>query len=464
MGLAFASWTSRLLANLMWTGYVPLDLDLTPDLRVLVFTAGVTGLTTVLFALAPAYRVVRLDPAGALQQNARMVRRSAGWFNRALVLTQVSLSLILVIGATLLVRSLEKLRSVDPGFRREGVLLMQLFPQAGHEKIPNRTAYYRELAEKLSQLPGVESASYSHMGPVLKGEYKVPVSIASLPAAPVDAVEDWVGPRLFNVLGMRLLEGREFDWRDDEGAPRVAIISESLAQRLVPGASPIGRKIDINSDPDYKGMEVVGVVNSASLWRVQSHNPMALYLPIMQRSRMVSPTVDLRIAGDPRTLAASARRTVESLGYHFPLRIQTLEEREDDVLNVDRMIAILSAFFGGLALLLASIGLYGVMSYAVSRRTPEMGVRGALGAQQRDILWMVMREALLLVVAGVILGLPGALLATRLISSMLFGLKPTDLLSFSLATLLMITVALLAGYLPARRASKVDPMVALRYE
>jgi predicted permease len=448
----------------MWTGFVPLGLDLAPDLRVLVFTTGVAGLTTVLFGMIPAWRMTRIDPAGALQQNARMAGGSAGRFNRGLVVAQVSLSLILVIGATLFVRSFENLRSLDPGYRRQGVLVMQLFPQAGHEKIPNRAAYYQELAEKLSQLPGVESVSYSHMGPAFRYEYKTPVSISSESAAPVEAVEDWMGPGVFHLLGMRVLEGREFDWRDVERTPRVAIVSESLARRLTPGSSPIGRKINVGSDADHKNLEIVGVVNSATLWKIQSHEPMAVYGALMQEPSMNQPMVDLRIAGDPQALASSARRVVESMGHHFPLRIQTVEARQGEILNMDHVVAMLSAFFGGLALLLASMGLYGVMSYAVSRRTPEIGVRRALGAQKGDILWMVTREALFLVVAGLAIGLPGALAATRVISSMLFGLKPTDLFSMCVATALMIAVALIAGYLPARRASKVDPMVALRYE
>jgi predicted permease len=464
LGLVFALWTSRVLVNTMWTAYVPPDLDLTPDLRVLTFTTGVAGLTTLLFGLVPAWLVTRTNPAVALQSNTRLVRGPVRRFNRGLVIAQVSLSLILVVGATLLVRSLAKLRSTDPGYQREGALVIQLFTQAGHEKIPDRVAYYRGLADKLSQLPGVESVSYSHMGPVLPYEYKVPVSVASSSLAPVDAVEDWVGPGFFRLIGMHVLEGREFDWRDDERAPRIAVVSQSLARRLAPGTSAIGRRIRISSDPDHKDFEIVGVVNSASLWKIQSYEPMAFYTPLMQDPSMNQELVDLRIAGKPQTLSLSVRRTIESLGHHFPLRTQTLEERTDMDLNMDRMVAFLSAFFAGLALLLASIGLYGLISYAVSRRTAEIGVRRALGAQQGDILWMVTREAVSLVGVGVTIGLAGALLATRLISSMLFGLQPTDPLSFGVATLLLTGVALLAGFVPARRAANIDPMVALRYE
>jgi ABC-type antimicrobial peptide transport system permease subunit len=191
---------------------------------------------------------------------------------------------------------------------------------------------------------------------------------------------------------------------------------------------------------------------------------MAFYVPLMQEPTISSPMLDLRIAGDPRRFSSSVRRTIESMGHHIPLRIQTLEERLDAALNMDRMVATLSVSFGALALLLASIGLYGVMSYAVSRRFSEIGVRRALGAQQGDIMWMVTWEALSLVAIGIIIGVLGALAATHLISSMLFGLKPIDLPSFALAVSLMIVVALFAAYLPARKASKVDPMVALRYE
>src|SRR5207247_3114300 len=190
---------------------------------------------------------------------------------------QLALSFVRVIGATLCVVSLEKLYSVDRGFRRQGVLLMQLFPQSGREQIPNRTVYYHQLADALSQLPTVEAVSYSHMGPVLSYEYKIPVSAAGSSAAPAQAVEDLVGPGFFHLIGMRLVAGREFDWRDNERTPRVVIVSDSLAHRLFPEGSAVGRKVDGHGQPHRRGMEIVGVVNSASLWTAQSHEPMAIY-------------------------------------------------------------------------------------------------------------------------------------------------------------------------------------------
>jgi predicted permease len=464
MGLAFAWWSSPLLANTVWTGLVPLDLDLRLDLRVLAFAAGTAAVTTLLCGLGPAWHAMRTNPAIALQQNPRTLGTAAPSLGKLLVSTQVALSLVVIVGAALFVRSLEKLRSVDPGFHRRGILMVQLFPQAGHEKIPNRTSYFRELAAKVSQLPGVEAASYSHMGPLLSYEYKVPVSAPSQPSGPASAVIDWLGPGFFHLVGMRLLEGREFDWHDDEQAPQVAIVSESLARQLFPQTNPIGRKIDVRVEPSNKNVEIVGVVNSASLWKLQSREPMAIYIPLMQWPEMNWAMLDLRIAGNPRTVAPVVTRAIESLGHHFPLRIQTLEEREDMLLSMDRMIAMLSSFFGGLALLLASLGLYGLMSYAATRRTSEMGIRRALGAQQADIVWMIVRGALVLVAIGISIGLPVALAATRLVASMLFGLKPIDPFSIGLATILLTAVAILAAYLPARRASRVDPMVALRFE
>jgi predicted permease len=464
MGLAAAFWISHFLVNAMWFGYVSLALDPRPDFRVLGFTAAIAVVTGVLFGLAPAWRATRTDPASALQRNQRTAHGRVGKFGQVLVSTQIVLSLVLVIGATLFVGSLEKLYSADRGFRRQGVLLMQLFPQAGREDIPNRTVYYHQLADALSQLPTVEAVSYSHMGPVSSYEYKIPVSAAGSSGAPVQAVEDLVGPGFFHLIGMRLVAGREFGWHDDEHTPRVVIVSDSLARRLVPAGRAVGRRVDDRGDPDRKGMEIIGVVNSASLWVVQSHEPMAIYFPLMQQPRYNQSRIDIRTSGDPWAVAAQARRTLESMGHHYALMTQTLEERAGMFLTNERVVAMLSTFFGGLALLLASVGLYGLMSYAVTLRTSEIGIRMALGAQRRDVLGLIIREVAWLALAGTAAGVPLALAASRLIAGMLYGLSPGDPALIAFSAVILLGVAIIAGYLPARRASRIDPMTALRSE
>jgi predicted permease len=430
---------------------------------VLAFTAFASLLTGLLFGIAPAWNIFRTDPAGALQQNTRTVRGGGTILGKVLIGAQVALSLVLVIGAVVFVRSLENLRSADVGFRRDGLLLVHLFPQSGSEsqRMPNRVAYYHELAGRLQRLPGVESVSYSHMGPVLGYEYTEPTSVPSSQAPPVQAVFDAVGPKFFHLAGMRLLAGREFDYRDNEAAQPVTIISESLARRLFPSASPIGKRIDYGS---RKGLEIVGVVNSASLWMPQSREPMAVYLALMQLPTYNSSSIDIRTTGDPGVVLPAVRRVLESLGRHFVLRAETLDQRSDMFLATDRMIAMLSSFFGGLALLLASVGLYGLMSYAVTSRTPEIGLRMALGAQPASVLALILKETIWLVLAGMVAGIPAALVASRLISSMVYGVTGRDPLIILVSCSILLTAAAIAAYVPARRASRIDPMVALRSE
>jgi predicted permease len=464
LGLVAAFWTSHFLVNTMWFGFVALALDPTPDLNVLAFTVAITVLTGILFGLAPAWRATRTDPASALQRNQRTVHGGAGGFGKLLVSAQIALSLVLVIGATLFLRSLENLYSVDRGFRVQGVLLMQLFPQAGRESIPNRSVYYHELASALSQLPTVEAVSYSHMGPVLSHEYKIPVSAAGSSTAPVQAVEELVGPGFFHLIGMRLVAGREFDWHDDERTPRVVIVSDSLARRLFPAGRVVGRRVDHHGQPDRRGMEIVGVVNSASLWAPQSHEPMAIYLPLMQQPGFNQSKIDIRTSGNPWVVAAQAQRTLESMGHHYALQTQTLEERTSMFLTNERVVAMLATFFGGLALLLASVGLYGLMSYTVTRRTSEIGIRMALGAQRRDVLGLIIREVAWLALAGIAAGVALALAGSRLIAGMLFGLSPADPAPMAFSAAILLGVAIVAGYLPARRASRIEPITALRSE
>jgi predicted permease len=463
LGMMIADWASRLLLNTMWTGFVPLALDAAPDLRVFAFTALASLLTGLVFGIAPAWNIFRTDPVGALQQQGRTVHGGAMTLGKVLISAQVALSIVLVIGAVLFVRSLDNLRSANVGFQRAGLLLLQTFPQSGSgtQPIPNRIAYYHELAERLRGIPGVESVSYSHMGPILSYEFTDATSVSSSQEPPVQAVFEAVGPEFFHLAGMRILAGREFGWRDHETAQPVAIISESLSRRLFSSASPIGRRIDFGN---RKALEIVGVVNSASLWMPQSREPMAVYLALMQMPTYNSSSIDIRTTGDPAAVVPAARRVLESLGRHFVLRAETLDQRSAMFLTTDRMIAILSSFFGGLALLLASVGLYGLMSYAVASRTSEIGLRMALGARPANMFALILKDVMSLVVAGMVVGIPAALASSRLISSMIYGVAANDLQTILFCSLILLAVAALAGYLPARRASRIDPMTALRSE
>ncbi len=464
LGMAFAFWASRVLINTMWTGLVPLNLNASPDIRVLVFTALVSVLTGLLFGISPAWSIFRTDLLSALQQNAGRVHGGAGRLGTLLIGAQVALSLVLVIGAILFVRSLHNQLSLDLGFRKDNWLVVQLFPQHGGEgrPMPNRVAYYRELSEHLERLPGVEAVNYSHMGPMLNYEYKEPVSISSSQAPSLQAVFELTGPEFFHFAGIGLLSGREFDWHDGETTQPVAIISESLSRRLFPASNPIGQRIDYG---DRKGLEIVGVVKNASFWIPQSRNPMVVYSPLMQFPTFNSSFVDVRTKGAPASILPAIRREIESLGRQTVLRADTVDERMDRVvLLTDRIMAMLAPFFGGLALLLASIGLYGLMSYTVARRTSEIGLRVALGANPASVQALVMKEALWMVLGGLIVGIPAALACTRLVSGMVYGIAANDGPTMFVSCCILVCAALLAGYLPARRASRIDPMTALRSE
>jgi predicted permease len=357
------------------------------------------------------------------------------------------------------------MRTADLGFRRDHVLTMQLFPQAGSGRLPNRTVYYRDLAEKLGRIPGVLSVSYSNAGPVSRAEYPYTVTGLSLSkdASSKDAMLDVAGPGLFDLLGMRVLSGREFNWQDDLSAPGVCVISESLARSLFPNQNPIGRELGV---PDFpaKGLRVIGVVNSASLWVARHREPQAIYLSFLQQAAYNQPMVEVRTAGDPLGFAPAAERTLESLGHHYSVRTQSVEQRADFFLSEDRTITALASSFAGIALLLAGIGLYGVVSHTAARRVPEIGIRMAVGAGRADIFRLIMREALWLVAVGLAVGIPAMLMARRLIASLLFGVGANDPGTLAASLALLVGVAAVAGFLPARRAMRVDPMTALRTE
>lgn len=464
LGLSISDWTARYLLRIFWTGYVPLAIDASPDVHVLLFTAGLAIFTGMLFGIVPAWQMSRSDPTRALSQSARTTGGRTGRFSRTLISLQVMLSLLLLIGAALFVRSLENLQNVKLGYNRNHVLLMLLYPQGGRARIANRPTYFHELTSRLSQLPGVVSVSYERVGPESGfAVFQVPVSTNAAGPA-ISAVEEWAGPGFFHTMGMRLIAGRGFTWRDDDESPRVAIISENLAQALFPNENPIGRSIDVQGEPEHEILKIAGVVNNASLWKIGANPPPAIYHALLQQPGFNLCNALVRTASDPSGMERAAERVVSSLGHQYSLRTETLKQLTDQRLVNQRMIALLASGFSLLALLLAAIGLYGVMSYAVTRRTAEIGIRMALGAMRADVLRMILGEVLLLILIGIAVALPIAFACNKLISGMLFGVSATDPAVVLISCSILTAVAAFAGFLPARRASRVDPMIALRYE
>jgi len=467
LGLAFAFWGSRLLVTLMTQGYLtPVLLDLSPDRRVLSFTAFVVILTGILFGLAPAWRCSREDPASVLQQNARVLTGAAGKLGKALIVTQIALSLTLLVGAGLLARSFQKLCSVDPGLK-ESVLEVGLYPRPGGYQDLDMNGYRRQLIERISSLPGVGSVGFSDVSiGGGRGGYQDTVSTmsdASSPGVGLMADSAIISPGLLRTLGISLVRGRDFDWTDDEHHPRVAIVSRSLAERLFPSGNAIGQRIRFSFMPELQDLEVAGVADDARIFDLHKASAPVIYLPSTQHSTTFG-DLFVRTRETPEALARTVGHEIESLGHEYPLGTKTIAQEVSQALVEDHVIAMLSGFFAALALLLASVGLYGVMSYVVTHRTREIGIRVALGAQRGTVLWLVLREALALGLFGIALGIPCALAASQLISSMLFGISSGDLPTIASVSLLLLAVGLFAGYLPARRASRIDPMVALRTE
>ncbi len=454
LGLLLARFAGEYLLSTMWSGFVPLSLGAGLDLRVLAFTVLATLSTGILFGLFPA------GDLAAFRENSRSVHggsRTGRW----LIPVQIAVSLVLVVTALLFVRSLHNLRTIDLGFRNEGILMVQLFPQTGSEaqKMPGHVSYYRELAGRVLAIPGVEAVSYSHMGPLLRYESTSTVSETGSQQTPATAVFELAGPGFFKLAGMRLQAGRDFSWADAETAPGVAVISESLARRLFPSGGAVGRRINYR---DRKGLEVVGVVNSASLWMPESRSPMAVYLAFLQEPTFNSSMLDIRTHGAAAGTADAVKQILASMGRHYALRTQTIEERSDRLLATQRIVATLASFYGSLAMLLAAIGLYGVLSQAVARRTAEIGIRMAVGARPNEVSWMIVKDAMWMVLTGAIAGIPASLAVSRLVAGSVFGASATDpgIIPISLGILGITT--LLAALVPARRAAGVSPMKVLK--
>jgi putative ABC transport system permease protein len=442
------------------------------DSRVLAFTVLIAVLTSLLFGLTPALQSSKVNLAEALKEGSRGMsggRRSRN-VRGVMVIAEVALSLVLLIGAGLMIKSLARLLNVDPGFKPARALTMNIallgskYPSANQQ-----IAFFDDVTNRVGALPGVETVGLISSAPLTGGVYAGGFSIEG--REPVSANDDlsadrrMIGPQYFNALGIPIVEGRPFSDRDNQTSAGVAIISESLARRFIPAENPIGKRIKLGGrDSTRPWLSIVGVAGDVRDSALDSAARPCVYVPYSQFPSS-SMTLVVRANVDPMSLVTSIREQVLAIDKDQPVTdIKTMEQYVSDSVSPRRANALLLAVFAGLALVLAVIGIYGVMSYSVSQRVQEIGIRIALGAQRSDVMKLIVGNAIALVIAGVALGLVGAFALTRLMSSLLYGVSATDPLTFIGVSVMLVVVALLASYIPARRATKVDPMIALRCE
>jgi putative ABC transport system permease protein len=465
LGLLLAFWGRKLLLSTL-----SLELNVALDFRVMGFTAIVSMVTGFLFGLAPALQATRVDLVAALKDSFKSPRNQLG---KALVITQVVLSLPLLFATGLLVSSLQKLNDVDPGFDQKNILLFWVYPTTIGYEGATEIRLYDDLLEKFKAIPSVLRASMARHN-LMQGGYEELRMFAEPNAGSspkiLNVAGNAVAPGFFVTMGIPTLLGRDFSTADRANTPKVAIVTQSVAETCFPNENAIGKQFRLQSSEVGERIEVVGVVRDTRYYSLRQdfHHPQGqVFLPFTQvpRDMLGQMTFELRTTGNPQRILPDVRRQVQAIEKRLPVVYATTQADEvKDSVREERSLATLIGFFGLVALLLASIGLYGVMAYTVVHRTNEIGIRVALGAGGTDVLWLVLRETLLLVALGIGIGLPAALAATRLIRNQLFGLAPYDPATIAVVTLLLIVVACIVGYLPALRASRVDPMVALRHE
>ena len=466
-GILLGSWGSSAMVSMVSTGPQVLPLNVEPDLRVLLFTLVVSMLSAIVFGTAPAIRASRVELNASLKSNrASSAAITKSLLGKTLLASQVALSLLLLVGAGLFVRTLVNLQRVDAGFNQEQVLLFQIDTDAiGYKQDSRLVQLYRDVEARVSSIPGVRAASFS-MFAFNQGGWNAPASTRadSSSAGSVQIGNNSVGPDFFEAMGLPLLAGRGFGAQDTESSPKVAVISEAMARRMFPNSSPLGKRFGMGGPEHSEDIEIIGVVKDAKYGNLMEEpRPMAYY-PYSQSIIFLS-NLEVSFSGEPGAITAETRRAIKDVHRDLPIvDAVRMSEHVGRSLVQQKLIARLSSFFGVLALLLACIGLFGIMSYSVTKRTNEIGIRMALGAGRADVMRLVLREGMTPVIIGVAIGLPAAIMGARLIATLLFGLQPSDPLTISVATVLIIGVAALAGYLPARKASRVDPMTALRCE
>jgi len=460
-GVLLSVWGTRVLVSLLPPSPLPMAFNLRPNFVVFSFTTGVAVATAVLFGLGPALRASREKLEMSLHGGQRVI--GSTWSGRLLLAGQLALSLPLLVGAGLFVETLRNLEASDLGFHAENVVTFDLsYPKATSEDRLRQA--YREIKQRLESHPGVIVASWSP-GVYGDGGWDGSVDVIGNPSPGKDNDVGLIsaGPGFFEAIGLGLLQGRYLNSQDQAEKPPVAVVNESFARHYFGSESAIGQRIKLDFEPQTV-REIVGVVRDAKHYGVRARVWRMVYLPVW-----LGGSFFVRSNLNPQMLSGIIRADVAASDKVLHIdEIRPFEAVVNDMISPERLTALLSSAFGVLACLIAAIGLYGVVAYSVSRRTNEVGIRLALGAQRGDIRTLVLRQTLAVILCGVAIGIGGALVVVRLLSStingMLYGIKPTDISLFMGATISLIAIALLAAFLPARRASRVDPMVALRYE
>jgi len=466
LGVAFAGAASRLLLRMASQGPETMPLNVSINSSLLLFALAVTVATALLFGTVPAFRATRLQLTDSLKDGrSASSGASKSLLAKVLIVSQVALSLVLLMGAALFLRSLVNLNRVDTGFNKANVLLLSIDEgSAGYKSDDPRLALlHRQVEEQVSALPGVQAASYSFFT-FHEGSWNSPVYVQDFDNNKVTVQHNIVGSGYFATMQISIVAGRGFGAQDTAASPKVAVISETMARNLFPAGSPIGRHYGVEGPTHAGEIEVIGVAKDAKFDSLDEKTATLDYYPSAQYPGYLS-DFEVRYSGDVGAISAAVQKTIHSIDRNLPIsHVETLEERVASTTTDQRLVAQLCAFFGLLAVFLSSIGIYGLMSYLVSRRTGEIGVRMALGAEPARVRWLVMREIALLVAIGVAIGVPVTLEGGHLVTSSLFGLHGNDPLSLAAAVVLLLVVTILAGYLPARRASRVNPVVALRCE
>jgi predicted permease len=470
VGLLLAWWTGGLLLAALPGDPAARNLSAEPDLRVTGFAIGTGVLTALLFGIVPAIHATRAGVIGALKEESGSVAGGGrqARLRRVLVISQVALSMLLLAGAGLFARSLYNLKWLDPGFRVDDLFVFSVDPSLSGYEGGRLTTLYRRMQEELAAVPGVRSVSMSEVGTLAGDNWSQTVRVdgyESKEGEDLNPSVDGVGPRYFETMGIPLVSGREFTERDVIGAAKVAIINETMAKYFFGSSNPIGRRFGFGRGKPTD-IEIVGVAKDVRSVELRDQPPRYVYIPYAQDDSVTQLTYYVRAARDDGgAIAAGIRQSVRRLDPNLPIfNMKTMAVQIDESLFVERMVAVLSVAFGALATLLAAIGLYGVMSYAVTRRTREIGIRMALGAERGRVLWLVLREVAAMALAGIVGGLAAALWLTRQVQSQLYGLSPNDPLTLGIAMGLLAAVAIASGYIPARRATTIDPMIALKQQ